>query len=463
MSEDYTSIADWNSRAVQQQNVVEPATALTQLPQHFKNEASELVKLLQSYYKFLNSKFLRSDDQTQVYGPSVELSQLLSQHDIDSVTDNRYLDAIERTIAVNIPQSRSLDRERLFKIIANYYTSRGSEESIHSFFRIFFNELVSIVYPRELLFSTSDSTVNSAPSGKNKIRDSYRWQEFSYIIRSGVPNKEWRYEYQKYIHPAGFKFFIAFAIEIFKQNDWYQSDYSIYISEWARNENVNIDDYWKHIDWDRFYGMDSPLFQPNVDLLTQFLTFLKANDDNKHYITNVRNIRGVSSDYLKAFWIFLSIQLILQNRNTMHSIWRESWKAYEKFIDRGLIGEYATCSLYDAQFGSYNRGSGPQFNTLNSHNVRNRFSRSYLEDRCEIQRKWYDTDQQPGSSQYEIFQPSSGVELRTDYNQNTAISWKNSFVFATLSESNIPQGSYLTPGGFNGYYFNENDYYQQPI
>lgn len=428
MSEDYTSIADWNSGAIQQQTVVEPAVALAQLPQHFKNEAGELVKLIEAYYRFLNNKFTRSTDNSQVYAASQELSSLLLNHDIDQVTDDRYLDAIERAIAVNIPQSRSLDRERLFKIISNYYTSRGSEESIYSFFRIFFNEIVSIVYPRELLFSTSDEKINSELSGQNKIRDSYRWQEFSYVIRSGVPNKEWRYEYQKYIHPAGFKFFIAFAIEIFKQNDWYSKEYKSYLSEWAQEENISIDDYWQHIDWDKFYGMDCPLFQPNVDIETQFLSFLRANDNNKHYITHLRNIKGVESDHLRAFWIYLSIQLILVNRNTMHSIWRESWKAFEKFIDRGLLGEYATCTLQDAQYGSYNRGSGPQFNTLNSHNVRNRFKRSYLEQRCEILRRWYDTDQPQGSPYYEIYQPSSGVELRTDYNQNTATSWKNSFI-----------------------------------
>ena len=42
---------------------------------------------------------------------------------------------------------------------------------------------------------------------QKKLQDSYFYQKFSYVMRTGVNNKEWKANFNKLIHPAGFIFF----------------------------------------------------------------------------------------------------------------------------------------------------------------------------------------------------------------------------------------------------------------
>jgi hypothetical protein len=113
--------------------------------------------------------------------PSNEIANITSAKDID-VVSNKYLTEIQSLIARNIPNSVALDKVTLYKIILQYYRTRGSEDSIHSFFKIFFDEFVTIFYPRDYLFELSGgrgqwmpivasqlATVNTNPN-KNQIK-----------------------------------------------------------------------------------------------------------------------------------------------------------------------------------------------------------------------------------------------------------------------------------------------------
>jgi len=446
MNEEFITTASVNFNQSYSAAISESAVATSVLPYHFESQAKELVSLIEAYYRYLNSKG----------GPSYEIAKLSSNHDIDIVEDTKYLDAIEKTIAANIPQSRALDRKRLFKIIANYYTNRGSEDSIYSFFRIFFNEIVSISYPRENLFNTSGE--RSKTSDKFLTRDNFRWQEFSYVVKSELYSREWKYEYLKYIHPAGLKFFAAIVIFAFKNNNWFTSENLELIKNGSQ---IDIDSAWNNIDWEKFLGYHSPLFQPGTFIDPDRIIAV-LNNSKYHYKTKINKIKGVNDDALTAMWLFLLVTFISTNSNTRHSISRNSWRVYDKFIDRGKIGEYATCTIHDAEFGSNDYGNGPQFNTLNTHVVGNNFVKSYVEFRCEILKPWYDKDETPDSPFYEIYQPSAGVALRDDYTLSSAKSYFNSFIFKILPSSNLPSNSYLTPDGFDAYYYNSGDYYLQP-
>lgn len=456
MSEEFTTIASVNFNQ-SYGNLTETATAVSSMPDHFESQAKELVNLIQAYYRYLNNKG----------GPSYEIAKLNSNHDVDYTEDDRYLDAIEKTIALNIPQSRSLDRKRLFKIIANYYTNRGSEDSIYLFFRIFFNEIVSISYPREKLFDTSSD--RSKPSDIYRIRDSFRWQEYSYVIETSLGSNQWKLEYLKYIHPAGLKFFSAVVLVFFKDNDWYSKNYLQYLfgNGDINGETINIEDAWNNIDWDEFYGMHSPRFQFGSAIDVERIIAI-INSERFHYIRSINPIRGVEADDLNAFWLYLNLSYVTTNLNTRHSNFRNSWRVFEKFIDRGKIGEYADCTINDAEFGSSNYGSGPQFNTLNSHNVKNTFTRSALsfifyEDISNPNiniNLWYNKDESIDSFDYEINEPAPFIEQRSDYIINTSTHWKNSFVFSSI----IPPNVYSNPSGLEGYYApgEEVDYYYQP-
>ena len=114
------------------------------LPVSTTDNAKSLLDLLQYYYEYLNTSGL----------PSTEIASISSLKDIDN-TSLKYINQIENLIGKNIPSSKVLNRVELYKIIVKYYNTRGSEDSIHSFFKIFFDQFVQIVYPKEKLFNLS--------------------------------------------------------------------------------------------------------------------------------------------------------------------------------------------------------------------------------------------------------------------------------------------------------------------
>ncbi len=379
------SIATGTATAVETQMVE------SVLPEHFETSAPEMIKLLKAYYRHLNKELK----------PSFELNNLIRQHDVDTAS-SRYLDAIERMIASAIPKSRSLDRVRLYKIIADYYNARGSEESIYAFFRIFYNEFVTLVYPKDVLFTVADLEKGTT-STVNKIRDSFRYQEFSYVVKSKDDEANWRNEYLKFVHPAGLKFFVALTLELIHDNDWIKEALEFYLdvtkvvkltSElptgadapangtlyivtdaddlessvtkfnniprlfeyktstspegWAETQSLNS--FADFIDWDTFFGRHSPLNQYSNLALT-FLIKVLMGDRGFHYLTHTRSIfgnngrDGVDRDLLKAFFVNFIICYSAVNQNTVQTAYRDTWNKDGKFVDNAEWGEYGDLSI----------------------------------------------------------------------------------------------------------------------
>ena len=392
------SIATGNATAIEAQTVE------SVLPEHFESSAPELIKLLKAYYRHLNKEL----------SASYELNNLIRHHDVD-VASEKYLDVIERMVGSAIPQNRSLDRVRLYKVIADYYNSRGSEESVYAFFRIFYNEFVTLVYPKELLFSTSDPDKGTT-STENRIRDSYRWQEFSYVVNSGTDQAEWINEYLKFVHPAGLKFFVALTLEIFADNDWVQealeyylnvtkvvkltselptgenapADGTLYIvtdgddgespitkfnniprvfeyntetspAAWVETDSVQSFADW--IDWSTFFGQHTPQDQ-YLNVAFTYMIKVLMGDGGYHYLTHIRSIydqKGesvVDRDLLKAFFNNLIISYRMLNDNTIQTAFRAVWNKDIKFVDNAGWGEFgeATIAEADSDYTKYSDG-----------------------------------------------------------------------------------------------------------
>ena len=100
--------------------------------------------------------FLSFEVSNLLSSPSNVVRRVLGEHDIDK-TSQEYLDRIQKEIASSIPNAKLLDRKSLYKKIVEYYNTRGSEDSITSFFKIFFNEAVSVTYPKDQLLIPSDN------------------------------------------------------------------------------------------------------------------------------------------------------------------------------------------------------------------------------------------------------------------------------------------------------------------
>lgn len=389
-------------------SAVETHTVESVLPEHFESGAPELIKLLKAYYRHLNKEL----------SPSYELNNLIRQHDVDTASE-KYLDSIELMIARSIPRSRSLDRVRLYKIIANYYNSRGSEESIHAFFSIFYNELITLVYPKDVLFTVADLEKGTI-STKNKIRDSFRYQEFSYVIKSLSNEAEWRNEFLKFVHPAGLKFFVALAFEIIHDNDWINEAQEYYLTvsgvvkltselppvavgytpgpangtryivtdgddsglfvekfnnaprvfeystenspeAWVERETVRS--FADFIDWDVFFGQHTPKDQ-YVNFTLAYLFKVLMGDGGYHYLTHIRSVLNnkgtpvVDRDSLKAFFHTFILSRQALNDNTIQTAYREGWTGEIKFIDSAAWGEYGNATIAEAgaEYTKYSDG-----------------------------------------------------------------------------------------------------------
>jgi hypothetical protein len=115
------------------------------IPLQLRESAETLTALLEDYYKYLNSN-------GQVLNVS---KRILTEHDIDE-TSSDYLKKIQQEVAVSVPDSRVIDTVSLYKRIINYYSIRGSEESVLVFFKLFFDEIVEVFYPKDFLLKPSD-------------------------------------------------------------------------------------------------------------------------------------------------------------------------------------------------------------------------------------------------------------------------------------------------------------------
>ena len=129
-------------------------------PPALRESASSLIGFIEQYYNYLNSIKL----------PSNEIANITRDKDIDIVS-NKYLTEIQSLIARNIPNSRAIDKVTLYRIIIQYYRTRGSEDSIHTFFKIFFDEIVDIFYPRNYLFDLSGGRGSWSPLNIASLRE----------------------------------------------------------------------------------------------------------------------------------------------------------------------------------------------------------------------------------------------------------------------------------------------------
>lgn len=117
------------------------------LPEPVANDSNidSFAQFLEDYYRYMNLD----------NSPSREIANIPYNKDIDLATE-KYLDEIELLIAKYIPRSKKIDRERLLKIINNYYKIRGTEEGTKLFFKLFFDQDVDIFYPRDRMLNPSD-------------------------------------------------------------------------------------------------------------------------------------------------------------------------------------------------------------------------------------------------------------------------------------------------------------------
>lgn len=96
-------------------------------------------------------------------GPTHVIDSVIAEHDLDFISDE-FINKFQNEIAKITPKSSALNKKSLYKKILKYYKTRGSEESIKTFFKIFFNTDIQIFYPGEYTLKSSSATFNNSPS-----------------------------------------------------------------------------------------------------------------------------------------------------------------------------------------------------------------------------------------------------------------------------------------------------------
>ena len=192
------------------------------IPSDLRVKASRLIDLLKDYYIHLN----------EAGEASYEINSINNARDIDAA-DSKYIDLIQKEIAASVPKNVQVDKVKLYKSLMRYYSVRGSADSIQLFFKILFNDNVEVYYPKVDMLIPSSGNWDQAGrrpiydeggtltgyadgiytdnkgflSDSIKLQDSYFYQQFSYVIRTGNNVDTWKNDFNRLVHPAGFIFF----------------------------------------------------------------------------------------------------------------------------------------------------------------------------------------------------------------------------------------------------------------
>ncbi len=262
------------------------------VPDHIESSFPDLVNFLKTY-----ALYLERTNQSGFY-----LNALDIQRDIDFVEDN-LLTELQNEIGIAVPRDFATNPRMFYKRLVEFYKSRGTPESITSFFRMIFDDDVETYFPfvdvlipsdgdwtdqttavianrtgftprntftisgtpteitgnndngtaaffdddivfvnntlqtpvtdyTETVYSDTTTkykltftsaltngdvintysrglftTANGFLSNKKFLQDSYYYQQFSYVLKTGKNVSDWKNAFTRLVHPAGFKFF----------------------------------------------------------------------------------------------------------------------------------------------------------------------------------------------------------------------------------------------------------------
>jgi hypothetical protein len=304
------------------------------VPENIRSGAAAFIKFINDYYEYINDVGL----------PSQQISDITTEQDIDRAS-GEYIDAIQKEIANIVPKTDTIDKVSLYKKIVKYYKMRGSEESIHAFFKIFFNEVVEIFYPKERLFELSTGDVNSYTNDISRLHDGDYWQRFSYEIKAPIDTSYWLDNFYGLVHPAGLKLFSSIVIQLIAENNWLGpagkvtlEDNNYVVTEGTRL--YTTDDPENDLSWIRdmfpsVVGYHTPLFQPGW--LSQGLRILKL-------LTEI-DYRPAEKEFIHTVLMVLILTHVSEENH-----YERTRPNYEnlKFDDFGVNGDYSDIQISDA-------------------------------------------------------------------------------------------------------------------
>ena len=116
-----------------------------QLPEFVRGEYSTFVTFIEKYYEWMeqNGNVVKASEEVQ-YAQNVDLA-----------TDY-YIEQIKQEFLPYFPESIALDKRKFLKLVNNFYSSKGTPNSLKFLFRALYNEEIEIYYPKDDILKASD-------------------------------------------------------------------------------------------------------------------------------------------------------------------------------------------------------------------------------------------------------------------------------------------------------------------
>lgn len=181
------------------------------LPEHFIDDYSNIIKLLEAYYEWMERDG----------NPDQQVRDLYRSRDLTQV-DDELLQFIEDEILLGQAYFGGFINKREASKFSNIlYRSKGTRYSIQQFFRAFFGTDPEVIYPKEQIFRVGplvDFSLDSTNAGGGQIlsqaskvgaesqrflTDDKLYQVLAVLIKSDIPIDSWREVYKLFVHPAG--------------------------------------------------------------------------------------------------------------------------------------------------------------------------------------------------------------------------------------------------------------------
>lgn len=170
------------------------------LPSYFEEEYPHFVSFLRTYYDAMDQE--GEVTSTLEYG-------LHNLRDFDEVS-LRYIDRLFFEIGNGAASSYFSDPRLVGKLISILIQNRGNEYGAKLFFRLFFDDDITIEYPKNNLLivfggETADLPKSYiGPEALRYIQDGKKYQILSILIKSSIGFNSWSSFYKKFVHPVGF-------------------------------------------------------------------------------------------------------------------------------------------------------------------------------------------------------------------------------------------------------------------
>lgn len=126
----------------------------SQLPDFVKANHPQFQRFIELYYQWLEQN--DSSGSSNTAGNTVyQAAKIADYRDIDSTPDE-FVRYFKQELLPYFPEKTSLDIKKILKSAREFYSQKGSEESIKWLFKALFDEDIEVNYPKEQILIASD-------------------------------------------------------------------------------------------------------------------------------------------------------------------------------------------------------------------------------------------------------------------------------------------------------------------